>query len=264
MNIQNESILKSLQSIGLSKKEASVYYSTLELGRGTVAEISRKAGINRTTGYSVLDSLINRGFVRISGKEPKQEYIAESPETILTSLNSQMQGIQINIENTKKLIPELKSIYRTEDRPQVRFYEGIEGLKQVYEDTLTTTSGELRAFAAYEDMHHTLKDYFPTYYKRRAEKGIRGRGIVPKTLMSLERMKHNKEEDRELACVPTDKFNISPEIDIYDNKVMIASWREKLGIIIESKEIADAMKQVFELAWAEAQRLDAESGSDAD
>ena len=38
---------------------------------------------------------------------------------------------------------------------------------------------------------------------------------------------------------------------------MIASWRGKLGIIIESAEIADAMKKIFELAWAEAKRLDA-------
>ena len=48
------------------------------------------------------------------------------------------------------------------------------------------------------------------------------------------------------------------EINIYDNKVMIASWREQLGIIIESAEIADVMKKTFELAWAEAKRLSAE------
>ena len=39
---------------------------------------------------------------------------------------------------------------------------------------------------------------------------------------------------------------------------MIASWKEKLGIVIESHEIADAMKKVFELSWAEAKRLDSE------
>lgn len=42
----------------------------------------------------------------------------------------------------------------------------------------------------------------------------------------------------------------------HSGPVMIASWREKLGIIIESAEIADAMKKIYELAWAEAERLD--------
>ena len=37
-----------------------------------------------------------------------------------------------------------------------------------------------------------------------------------------------------------------------------AEMREKLGIIIESAEIADAMKKIYELAWAEAKRLDKE------
>ena len=45
-------------------------------------------------------------------------------------------------------------------------------------------------------------------------------------------------------------------IFIYDNKVMIASWREKLGIIIESHEIADALKKVYELAWIGAQHIE--------
>ena len=56
--------------------------------------------------------------------------------------------------------------------------------------------------------------------------------------------------------MPKDAYYFHPEINIYDNKVMIASWREKLGIIIESAEIADAMKKIYELAWAEAKRLD--------
>ena len=55
--------------------------------------------------------------------------------------------------------------------------------------------------------------------------------------------------------MPADKYYFSPEINIYDNKVMIASWREQLGIVIESSEIAEAMKKTFELAWTEAKRL---------
>ena len=65
----------------------------------------------------------------------------------------------------------------------------------------------------------------------------------------MELAEHNKEEKREVAFVPADIYGFSPEINIYDNKVMIASWREKLGIIIESEEIADAMKKIYELAW---------------
>lgn len=36
---------------------------------------------------------------------------------------------------------------------------------------------------------------------------------------------------------------------------MIASSKEELGIIIESQEIADALKKLFELAWKGAKRV---------
>ena len=107
-------------------------------------------------------------------------------------------------------------------------------------------------------MHAGLPGYFPDYYHRRAKAGIFIRAIAPVTEIGIERRSHDKEEKREIAFVPKDKYYFSPEINIYDNKVMIASWREKLGIIIESAEIADAMKKIYELAWSEAKRLDKE------
>jgi hypothetical protein len=96
------------------------------------------------------------------------------------------------------------------------------------------------------------------YYKRRAKKGIPIRAIFPESPDARERASFDTEEIRQSAIVPSEKFGFHPEINIYDNKVMIASWREKLGIIIESAEIADAMKKIYELSWAEAKRLDKE------
>ncbi|MBY0110889.1 hypothetical protein K2Y00_02710 [Patescibacteria group bacterium] len=258
MKNQSKTVVERLLSFGLSLKEANVYIALLELGRSTVSKVSREANINRTTGYDVLSSLAGKGLVSISGKEPRQEYVAESPTSLLALLDKRLKETQDDIDKARSLVPELTALHRVGSRPQIRFYEGIEGLKQVYEDTLTATM-PIYAYAAYEDMHGTLGDYFPKYYERRAEKGILARGIVPETPLTLERMKKNKEEMREAAVIPKDKFDISPDIEIYDNKVMIASWREKLGIIIESAEIAHAMKKIYELAWEEAKRLDVQN-----
>lgn len=255
MNKQNSQIKINLQSFGFSEKEADVYVGLLELGKGTVTEISRKAGINRTTGYDILGSLANKGLVSISGKEPKSEYAVEPPKAINAYLKKVAEQANEHIKKSEDMIPELTSLYAQQNRPKIRFYEGKEGLQNVYEDTLTS-SEPIRAYATVDDMHNALPDYFPTYYKRRAEKNISIRAIVPETATGKERKSHDREEKREIAFVPADKYYFSPEINIYDNKIMIASWREKLGIIIESKEIADAMKKIYELAWAEAKRLD--------
>jgi HTH-type transcriptional regulator, sugar sensing transcriptional regulator len=244
-----------LRKAGFLDKETAVYLAMLEMGRGVVSEISRKAGVNRTTGYVLLDSLTNKGLVSVSGKKPKQEYMVESPENLAKYLHSEIEKQKTITKELDKLLPEMTSLYKKGDRPQVRFYEGVEGLKYVYEDTLTATE-PIVAYATYDDMHKALPGYFPDYYKRRAKKGIFARGIVPATPLAYERLKENKNEARELALVPAKKYLFSPDIEIYDNKIMIASWREKLGIIIESGEIADAMKKIFELAWIAAKQMD--------
>jgi hypothetical protein len=136
------------------------------------------------------------------------------------------------------------------------FYEGVDGLKYIYEDTLHAQE-PIRAWASIDDMHAEIPNYFPRYYRRRAEKGISIRAIFPDTPGSIERVAHDAEEARESLLVPESEYSFHPEINVFDNKVTIASLREKLGIIIESAEIADAMKKIFELAWLGAKHVGA-------
>jgi sugar-specific transcriptional regulator TrmB len=255
MQTYDTNLYKTLTAIGFSANEAGVYLALLELGKGTVSQITRKAGINRTTGYEILNTLASKDLVTISGRSTKQTFSAEAPERIQRLLEKQIQKNQDQLAAAKDLIPQLKSVHSTVDRPKVRFYEGKDGLVEVYEDTLTSHE-PIRAYASVEDTQHTLPHYFPTYYKRRTKKGIKIRAIFPKTPEAIALSKHNAEEIRETALVPASKYNFSPEINVYDDKVMIASWKEQLGIIIESKEIAEAMKTIYELAWAEAKRLE--------
>lgn len=257
MTQQNTELILNLQTFGFSEKESIVYVAILQLGKGTVSEISRKASINRTTGYDILNSLAEKGVVSVSGMEPKQEYVAEDPKTIRTYLEKKTKEVQNSIEKSEEVIPGLTLLHSRGKRPKIRFYEGLEGMEYVYEDTLTATE-PIRAYASVEDVHKTLPHYFPNYYKRRAKKGIAIRAIFPETPAGIERKSFDEEEKRETLLIPSKDFYSSPEINIYDNKIMIASWRDKLGILIESEEIADVMKKIYELAWAEAKRLDQE------
>ena len=253
---QNNELKNILLEMGFSDKEVSVYLAILVLGRGTASQIAREAHILRTTVYEVLSSLFNKGLVTLSGKEPKQEYVAESPDTLHAYIKNQIAQKQKDLAQAEEiLIPQLKSIHNVENRPKVMFYEGKEGMEKVYEDTLSSRE-EIRAFATYDGMEQALPGYFPKYFHRRAAKGIPIRAIFPFTKSGIELSKDDKAQKRQTAMVPADKYYFSPEINIYDNKIMIASWKEKLGITIESHEIADAMKKIFELAWGEAKRLD--------
>ena len=119
-----------------------------------------------------------------------------------------------------------------------------------------TSTETIRTFASYDGMHGAWPDYFKTYYKRRSDKNIAIRAIHPDTPMARERIRRNKEELRESALIPADKFYFDPEIQLYDNKINIASWKEKMGIIIESEEIFKTLVVAFDLSWAQAKILE--------
>lgn len=265
MNSKDEKTASLLRTLGLSDKEAAIYLATLELGKSTVSRIGRRTGVNRTTVYAVLDSLAGKGLVSISGREPKEEYVAESPDKLVTYLKEKLAdaehrtgAVKAGIMRAEELLPHLKSIHKVGDRPRVRFYDGKDGLKQVYDDTLAQAGEDgIRSFGSYEDMAGSLGPQYGGYVKKRVAKGIHGRGIYPKTAASLERKRHDTEELRELALFPEDTRESYPEIDIYGDRVMIASAREELGIIIESAEIAAAMKKLFDIAWERMKQLEA-------
>ena len=56
---------EKLQELGLSEKEARVYLALFELGPSVVSGLAKKAGINRSTTYVILETLAKRGLVSV-------------------------------------------------------------------------------------------------------------------------------------------------------------------------------------------------------
>jgi len=232
-----------LEQLGLKDKKADVYLAALELGSATVIEISKKAGIKRTTCYDILMDLIKMGLVSETSKGKKRLFIGEDPEKILGDL-----------ENKEKLLsgilPQLKAVYNIKGvKPKIRFYEGKEGLREVYADTLKY-SGEIAAFAS-EDVVRTLgREWADDYLKKRVKKNIRVRVILPKTEYVSKIVGEDRESLRTSKLIDPQKYPFSIEINIYGHKkVALMSSREETGIIIEGDEVYKTMKLIFELLW---------------
>ncbi len=240
----------NFQNLGFSEKEDRVYRVLLESGPLTVAEIAKKAGINRTSGYHVLSSLQKKGLVSMTKRQKRTFYLAEDPQILSHYLGKIVEEWQRKWEEINLSIPELRALYqRSNLKPRVRYYEGIEGLKAIYEDSLLCKEKEIRAYASTENIKDVLGEYAEEYFRRRAQKGIFIRSIIPTSLYGLHLKRVQKEYKREIHLMPPEKFSISPEIYIYDNKVAYIGLKEKFGVVIESEEIANAEKKIYELAW---------------
>jgi len=256
--MNTEQISQQLQKSGLSKNEANIYILLFKIGAQPASILAKQLDLPRSSASFYLEELYKKGLISKSKKANMFLYSISSSQSLVIFLENQkkqeIDKLNKQIKNAQNLIPELQSFQgKSPTRPKIVFYEGVDGLKKVYEDTLTSTE-TLRSLAYVNSMHTGIPDYFPDYYKRRSEKNIHIRSIHPDSQETQQLIKRNAEEKREGLVIPADKFPLTPEIQFYDGKVNIASWKEKLGIIIESKEIYDAFVVLFELAFAEAKK----------
>ena len=236
-----------LQKLGFSENEIKVYLAALECGVSSAQNIAKVAEVKRTTAYSVLAYLINRGILGKTKIKDKIRFVPEPPQRLLLLIKEMEEGI-------KDSLPELEAIYnKNEVKPKVTFYEGIEGIKNVFEDTLREKPSEILMWLT-DDYFKDLRQYSSDYIKERVKLNMHAKRIAPQGSIWQRRNKVNdKQELSETLIVPKEMLNIEIEVNVYNNKLAFMNFAEKMAIIIESKPIADAMRQAYELSWKGAQ-----------
>ncbi len=239
-------LLKKLTNIGvLTEKEAATYLAILELGETTIQRISQKAQIKRTTLYDVIESLKKKGLISITKRGKKNFYYAENPKKI-----------EYDLENKKEeylnILPEILSITNLLDKkPKIRFFEGINGIKAVYKDTLNYPNSETLAWLSYDAVNHFDIEYlWNDYVKKRVEKKIWQRAIAPNNKYLKNVKSFDQKHLRQTKLIDGQKFPIEVEINLYGkNNIGIMAFQEKIGLIIESQKIYNTLKTIFELNW---------------
>lgn len=245
-------ITANLSKLGLNEKQSALYFSLLQLGTAQIQEIAKKSGLKRTTAYSILDNLIQRGFITMSQKGAHREYTAENPKKLPHVLDEEIYKMKEQQKNLYDIIPELSSFYnKHQTKPKITFYEGLDGLKQVFAETLELADGEeILAYSSAKSIHTFFGDkYVEHYLESRIDRGITQRAIAEDSLEAREHQKNDRAELRLTRLVDKNKFPFSNEINIFRNKICILSYKDLLGVIIESSEIAKTQKAIFELAW---------------
>lgn len=235
-----------LKNLGMSEKEAQLYLACLELGTGTVIQISRKADVTRGSTYDVLEEMLEKGYVSKIHTDKHMVFSAVDPEVLKKRFEDRLRNFEL-------ALPELKGLFNKSSHPKVRYFEGEEGIKRVYEDTLTATT-EILNYANSQSIRTFWPDYDDDYVKLRVKKNIFLKGIAPNDDYGKDVKKLDKTCLRETRLMPAKDFQITNEINIYDNKVAITSFGgELIGIIIESREIADTQRGIFKMVWAFAE-----------
>jgi len=236
---------KELSQFGLNSKESATYLAILELGEANIGQIVKKSRVSRTTLYDVLDSLKQQALISSSRRGTKTFYYAENPRVIGEKLDEKKRTLE-------RMLPELLAIANAIDKkPKIRYYEGLEGIKDVYRDTLKFPEQELLAWVAEEAVGAFDEEFLNKYYlAKRIEKKIWVRAIAPNLPYMLRYQGLDRASLRTTKLIDPKKFPIDVEINLYGkSRIGIMSFTEELGLIIESEKIFRTLKSIFESQW---------------
>ncbi len=256
----NEELLRSIEDLGLSQKEARVYVANLMLGPATVQKIADQADIKRVTTYVILESLASLGLVSQSNQGKKTYFAAEDPISLRRLLEKKEQQVAEQKTGFENILPELKKLKDLPaDSPTVRFYEGAEGIKSIFSSFYASHVQEVDMVYGMSNLDQ-LHAFYPEMAERLSNPERVKFKIPSRFIYTSERGPIYKETDkqalRQSRWVSADKYPMNGDINIIGDYVILLALtgNKPIGITIHSKELAKGMKVIFELAWQTAEQ----------
>ncbi len=238
---------KYLQEIGLNEKEASVYLALLQYDNASVIDLSKKTKINRSTTYTVLESLAKKGLVSETTVGKKARYQAESPERLETFVERQKVVLEEHARRLKDIIPQIKSVQReVGEKPTVQYFEGKEGVfalnESLYRDE--DNSGGVVNMVYSKDL---LDEVFPESERAKFIKERLTRKIKSRSIYTWSKGVRPSDDMAERIKLDGDKYPISCDISVSKDRVRIALLGKKVsGILIKSQDVANTLKSIFD------------------
>jgi sugar-specific transcriptional regulator TrmB len=232
-------LISSLKNIGLTNNEAKIYYALLRLKDSKAGLISKKSGINRTTTYDSLNSLIEKGLVSYVVRSNNKIFRPCSPENFSSFLEEK-------ILIAKKIIPELSSVYeKPEEKQNVTIFQGYKGIKSVFQDLIKTCgkNGTNLVLDSEGQFAERMPYYAPHFIKQLEDNNIIVKHIVRKG--------HDVKPSKTTSVRYIDKLEKSDaSIDIYGNKLAVIVWTDNPeAVVIENKSLSSSMRFYFNLIW---------------
>lgn len=235
---------KILEKLGLTKNESAIYLALLDLGTSTISQISEKTSIHRPLIYKALPSLLEKKLITQTQKLKSVVYGAEPPNR----LEAMFDDLKVDFWEA---LPDLEDTYNSsEKRPKIRFLEGKDGTKRIFDDVVRSLKkGDVfYRYSSNKDGNEKKDKYVPRIYRKMRDEKKLQREVITNAQTAV----HKKPSlDRFTKTMPSDfgPFEHNVTEIIYGNKIAFIDYNTETAMIIESKTIAEFQKQIFQTLY---------------
>lgn len=241
---------KLIKQAGLTQVQAEIYALLLEKGEVKASEIAKNTKRPRGVVYKGLDELIDLGLAERLEKEKITKFRAEHPSKLEKLIENRENELKKEKQSFANGLPDLISVYNlAHNKPGVRFFEGIEGVKKVIFDTLASKD-IIYTYADVESVDKYIKKINAEYAKERDKLSLNKRLLVVDTPFARNYLKDYHPETTNLKFISGIE-HFGSVMQIYDNKISYITLSETsmIGVIIEDKNIYEMHKTLFEFIW---------------
>lgn len=239
--------------IGLTDKQARVYDALLALGSASPAQIALSAHIKRPTTYIVLDSLIGQGLIDQSPKGKTTLYSVSDPKLLV-------QAIQAKAKIAQNLLPFLIATFgKDRNQPTIRLYDGARGVflvNKLWREKVKQKSApkEIWWFGSIAQLQNQFKGLLEQNYRIWNEYHLEVRELIGSTPYEHEFSLKHQSKNRQFRHI-SGRYKLAFDFGIFGNQVGIFQLNKKpFALLIESIDIADSFRILFELAWKGAEK----------
>jgi sugar-specific transcriptional regulator TrmB len=233
-----------LVQTGLSRVQAKIYLYLIKNGQSTPTEIATGVDENRTTVYSAAEKLEKLGVISQKDRGKVSAYVPNHPSVLESIAEKRLRNVARQAKNLESNLPSLINFYNEhQGTPGAATFYGQEGVKMIYDKILATGKPFYFVRSRFDEVAD--KEALEEFKKARVEAGIESENITPEEFMTLS----NKDIKKWLltrTILPSSEYDSPVEIDIFgDNVAFINYSKNGMSTLIESPEIADAMRQMF-------------------
>jgi len=242
-----DQLKRDLQRIGFTQNEADVYLALLQLGRATAGKVAKTCSVKRTTTYSVLRDLMQKGLA--SGVQRQEEcwYVAETPERLQSLLHLQYQEVKARRKLADQLINKLQVFHNVgAHKPSIRYVESVQGLRAMQREYEAMQEDILQIVGL-----DTLKQlYDPLRSPDHGEIITQADRTIRTIVVSAGAVEYPESWNIEFVVIPPDVLDVHGEMTVCGDRLLLMSYTSgMIAVEICSKTIADTARATLEMSW---------------
>ncbi len=237
-------LVKELQSVGFSEKQAKVYVACLELGPSPVQAIAARAGLVRPTTYVILGELQVKGVMNEVVMKKKKMFASVSPENIFALLKREQVELERRTKKFQETLTHLrKDSGKGNQYPRVSIYEGFEGIEKLRSE-INNLPAKFFNQVIPLDLAYSVFPPSPKDHRKSINPSRKPSKIIYSS------KKFSLSEDSHKKVQKIKNLDISTEMVITDTRVYFFDFDSNMmAVSIDHPGIVGVLNSIYKIAW---------------